>query len=129
MAPHRLIARDLHRYPRLALQQQRIVGIKMTTPADIQNDPPTLAPIIIQGMHHHRLITHQGFGACAAQAAGQDVGSIFPALRLCVLGEYRAGELQGDSRDGQHRQHFDQAKAFLHHAVSFPGGRFHCCGG
>ena len=79
MAPDRLIAHNLYRCPRLTLQQQRIVGIKMTAPADIEDDPPTLAPIIIQGMHHHCLITHQGFGACAAQAAGQDIGSILPA--------------------------------------------------
>lgn len=129
MAPHRLIADNLYRCPRLALQQQRIAGIKVAAPADIEDDPPTLAPIIIQGMHHHGLITHQGFGACAAQAAGQHIGSVLTASRLCEFGECRARQLQGNGRDGQHHHQFDQAKAFLQHTVSFPGGRVLCRGG
>ncbi|MNE36313.1 hypothetical protein D3C80_1301200 [compost metagenome] len=65
------ITHDRHAHAAAALDQQRIVGVLMALAADIQNDPPALAPVVVDAVNDHDLATGYRFASCTAQTADE----------------------------------------------------------
>ncbi|MNQ76883.1 hypothetical protein D3C85_917320 [compost metagenome] len=89
--------------------------------ADIQNDPPTLAPVAIDGVDHHVLMTGDGLSPGHADATVKRLRRLLAMVRFCDRCECRTDQMQNNPDNRQSHKQFDQAEASLIHVVFLPG--------
>jgi hypothetical protein len=118
--PDRSIANNRYAESLLAFNQQRIVAVLISLAAYVQNDPPALAPVAVDGVNHNGLMACDRLSPGAANVTEKRLRGQFALVRLGDLCKCRTDQMQNNPDNRQSHKQFDQAETLLMHDIFLP---------